>query len=178
MADQIPAPAAPAAPAVVPAVVVPPAQPSALQVLSATLQNLAVIIVLGYAWLLGKLDTTVAVVALLLVVGIDFANRRRLPGASAAVAFGATGVLHALGVTGTAAVVALAFAGCGAAPAADLAPAKTAIAASESVYELACTNPQVYALIPKECEAAYTAVTAAVQAYNAADKAATEAASK
>lgn len=180
MADQIPAPPAQAAATVVPVPVVVP-QPTSLQIVSAMIQNLAVIIVLGYAWAIGKLDTTVAVVSLLLVVGIDFANRRRLPtaGASAAVAFGATSVMHALGATGIVGTLLLALTGCGAAmPAADLAPARAAISASESVYALACTDPTIYAKMPALCEDAYKALTAAVTAYNAADKAATDAATK
>jgi hypothetical protein len=48
-------------------------------------------------WYLGKIESVVAVPALLFIVGVDFAGRRRLPGSSTLVAsLGSVGALEVL----------------------------------------------------------------------------------
>lgn len=145
MADEIPPPAP--APSPVAVTVQPPAPvvPTTAQVVSAAVQNIVVALILGAGWLYGKLDTTVAVVALLLVVGIDFAGRKRLASGSttAAVALGATGILQVLGLTGIVAAAALALAGCTPADAAALRHTPDDL---RHAYDSVCSEPVSHAV--------------------------------
>lgn len=142
---------------------------SALQVVSATIQNVAVVAVIAYAWLIaGKLDTSVALGALFTVVGIDFANRARSAvSKTAALAFGSTGVLsHFLGLTGVALVLASGLASCGAAGV-DLKPYHTVMVAGKDVYQELCVPlPESPAGIQR-CQVALVAVEVGIEAYNA-----------
>lgn len=144
---------------------------SALQVVSATIQNVAVVGVIAYAWLIaGKLDTSVALGSLFTVVGIDFANRARSAvSKTAALAFGSTGVLsHFLGLTGVALILAsgLGLASCGAAGL-DLKPYHTVMVAGKDVYQELCVPlPESPAGIQR-CQVALVAVEVGIEAYNA-----------
>jgi hypothetical protein len=70
---------------------------SAAQVWSAAAQNIAIVAVLGYLLIIGKLSIELGIPALLAVGGIDLLSRFKMKGtAAAALATGATGLLHKL----------------------------------------------------------------------------------
>lgn len=51
-------------------------RPSAAQIWSAAIQNCLIAVILGAAWLIGKIDATIAVPSLLGLSGIDLLTRR------------------------------------------------------------------------------------------------------
>jgi hypothetical protein len=66
-------------------------------VISAAIQNVVVAGLVAGGWYIGKIDSVVAVPALLFVIGVDFVGRKRLPGSSTLVAsLGSVGALEVL----------------------------------------------------------------------------------
>lgn len=162
MSDQQPVP-----PAVVQVQAAAPAlPPTTAQVVSAAVQNIVAIIALCAGWLAGKVDTIYAIPAILLVVGIDFAGRRKLPGSNVA-AIGATGIGHVLGMfPHLAAVLALAsvLSGCSS----NIMPrAGNALLAIESAFHAVCDDAPAKAYT--KCNTARTAINVAVDSYTAAN---------
>jgi hypothetical protein len=76
--------------------VVPVPRPNTAQIVSATVQNVVISLVIGAGWLyFGKIDSSLAVPSLLGIAGIDLLNRRTAQvHPAAAIAFGATSLLH------------------------------------------------------------------------------------
>lgn len=142
---------------------------SNIQVLSATLQNVAVAAIIAYAWLIaGKLDTSVALGSLFAIVGIDFANRAHATvNRASALAFGSTGVLSAL--MGRAGILALALglAACTGAGGVDLKPYHTVVVAGRDVYTELCVPMPESAAAIERCQVARVAMDIGIEAYNA-----------
>lgn len=147
---------------------------SDIQVVSATVQNVVVSAIIAYAWLIaGKLDTSVALGALFTVVGIDFANRARVPGSkAAALAFGATGILSS--IFGRATLLFMLIASFGMASCAagtvDLRPLRTAVVASKDVYQVLCYPEPASAAGIDRCQVARIALDVGIAAYNEVEK--------
>jgi hypothetical protein len=156
MSDETPVPTAP------------PVIVSTIQVLSATVQNVVIAAIIAYAWLIaGKLDTSMALGALFTIVGIDFANRARVPGSkAAALAFGATGVLSSMfRATGLMLAVAsaLSLASCATV---DLKPIRTALDMSREAYAALCVPLPESAAAIERCHVAALALDVGTAAYN------------
>lgn len=68
-----------------PTLLLPSSGPSTAQVISAAVQNVAAIVGLTIGFMAGKLGVELYLIAMGLVVGVDFLGRKKLPGALGAV---------------------------------------------------------------------------------------------
>jgi hypothetical protein len=149
---------------------------TAAQVISAALQNIVIAGCITLAWMYGKVGGEVALPALLLVCGIDFVGRKKLPGASAgaALAFGASGLLSSFPGVGAVLMAVLAFLGTGCGSAVHALPeaakpiqeASARYAQALATYEANCEPEPVVPEIQPACDAIHAVLEQTAEGIN------------
>lgn len=156
-----PAPVAPPAPVV---------QVTPQQVWSAAAQNIVACVCVTVAWCMGKIDTSLALMVIAGVVGVDFAGRmgaRGKGGAAMAMAFGASGVFevaakHFKHIVGSV-LFALTLSGCaGSLPPIDFPKYAAELEANKSAYLDACVK---YVKNAEVCAVSYDALEIGTRLY-------------